>query len=707
MHDRNFGRTPRLGHLAYTSQFAGATATTLYGIDDEPEIPDNLVTIGGPGGVPDQGQVFSVGPTDGWSGFTIGGTANTAFALSQEDNALWTVDLATGTGTLVRPTGISDTVTGLAALLATPTPPGSLPALSIDDVTVNESQGGAVDAVFTITLSAPSSQAVTVQVATRDGTALSPQEYQPLALTTLTFSPQQTSLTITVPVYDNRLVGGVETFSVRMSNPTGATLAKAEGWATITNHVLVTTPDNRLLVEDFYLDMLGRLPDAAGQAYWQGLLDAGASRESVAQSILTSGEYTAAQVEDLYSRLLGRPADPLGLQNAVTALAGGMPLDRLEAAMLGSPEYLAEHGGTGAGFLQGVYRDMLGRQLDPAGAAFWSSALAAGELPALVAEQIVHSAEAVQSLVNAHYRRYLRRNADPEAAHTWVARIQVDWNAILRMDRTMGGSVEFYNQAPRQLFDRAYVTKLYHDLLGREPDPGGLAYWAGMLEQGVSREQVVFDIVTEPSSHEYRTRLINQIGQDYGGSYYTGFNPDSYLQFFGDTTLPGGGTIADVRVQIFLDGHGDVNSLVTNPSLNDPWIVTLFQDFMGITVDPSTSTDPLVQEVRRNVNALHGLEPKDLAYDVLNDARAGTFLATHYFDTFLGQNMPQPDPMELVNMGWSGAVHPDPAAGPFFGAIGTTGTILDDFFNGGGRVTRAEEIFTAVLLGTNEYFLRS
>src|SRR5437762_12003731 len=46
-----------------------------------------------------------------------------------------------------------------------------LPALSINDVTVKEGDAGTTDAVFTVTLSSPSSQMVTVDHVTLDRTA--------------------------------------------------------------------------------------------------------------------------------------------------------------------------------------------------------------------------------------------------------------------------------------------------------------------------------------------------------------------------------------------------------------------------------------------------------------------------------------------------------------------------------------------------------
>src|SRR5207249_108956 len=46
---------------------------------------------------------------------------------------------------------------------------------------------------------------------------------------------------------------------------------------------------------------------------------------------------------------------------------------------------------------------------------------------------------------------------------------------------------------------QAFVFKLYQDLLFRQPEPGGLAYWSGLLNQGVlTRIQVALGIQTSP-----------------------------------------------------------------------------------------------------------------------------------------------------------------------------------------------------------------
>jgi hypothetical protein len=75
----------------------------------------------------------------------------------------------------------------------------TLPSLSINDVTVTEGEGGGTtNAVFSVTLSAASTQTVTVNYATRNNSATAPADYTATS-GTLTFAPGERSKTFTVP----------------------------------------------------------------------------------------------------------------------------------------------------------------------------------------------------------------------------------------------------------------------------------------------------------------------------------------------------------------------------------------------------------------------------------------------------------------------------------------------------------------------------
>jgi hypothetical protein len=107
-----------------------------------------------------------------------------------------------------------------------------VPVLAISDVSILEGNSGTTAFVFTVNLSAPSGQPVTVNYATADGSATSGNDYT-AASGTLTIPAGQTSGTITVLVNGDRVVEPNETFFINLSSPTNATIAGGQGQGTI------------------------------------------------------------------------------------------------------------------------------------------------------------------------------------------------------------------------------------------------------------------------------------------------------------------------------------------------------------------------------------------------------------------------------------------------------------------------------------------
>jgi hypothetical protein len=104
--------------------------------------------------------------------------------------------------------------------------------LAISDVTTAEGNTGTTAFVFTVSLSAPSNQAVSINYATADATSTAGRDYQ-AGSGTLTIPAGQTTGTITVLVNGDRLSEPNETFVVNLSNPTNATIADGKGVGTI------------------------------------------------------------------------------------------------------------------------------------------------------------------------------------------------------------------------------------------------------------------------------------------------------------------------------------------------------------------------------------------------------------------------------------------------------------------------------------------
>jgi hypothetical protein len=109
--------------------------------------------------------------------------------------------------------------------------PGT-PAITISDVTVSEGNTGTTAAVFTVSLSAPSAQPVTVAYATADGTATAGSDYQ-AASGTVTFAPGETSKTITIWVNGDRAGEPNETFFVNLGPTGNAVLRDPQGGGAI------------------------------------------------------------------------------------------------------------------------------------------------------------------------------------------------------------------------------------------------------------------------------------------------------------------------------------------------------------------------------------------------------------------------------------------------------------------------------------------
>ncbi|MCG8426016.1 MAG: ASPIC/UnbV domain-containing protein, partial [Chromatiales bacterium] len=128
--------------------------------------------------------------------------------------------------------GISKTPVGTSLDLASLTACGNLAELSIDDVTVSEESGMAS---FTVSLSTTSSEEVRVDYSTIDATATAPDDYTAVS-GTLILAPGETSGQVQVPIIDDALSEGMETFTLQLSNPVGAIIANDTGTGTITDN---------------------------------------------------------------------------------------------------------------------------------------------------------------------------------------------------------------------------------------------------------------------------------------------------------------------------------------------------------------------------------------------------------------------------------------------------------------------------------------
>lgn len=109
-------------------------------------------------------------------------------------------------------------------------------SLSVNSVGVLEGALGTTNtAIFTVTLSAASGPEVTVDFATSDGTATVADNDYVATNGTLTFASGEVTKTISVSVVGNDLYESNESFTVTLSEESGAILEASQGTCTITN----------------------------------------------------------------------------------------------------------------------------------------------------------------------------------------------------------------------------------------------------------------------------------------------------------------------------------------------------------------------------------------------------------------------------------------------------------------------------------------
>jgi hypothetical protein len=202
-------------------------------------------------------------------------------------------------------------------------------------------------------------------------------------------------------------------------------------------------------VQELYRLLLGRAADAGGLAYWTGFLRGGGTRGDAVREIWNSPEHLGRQVDGFYAAYLHRAADPQGRAAWTDALANGMTETEVAQAFLTSPEYRSAHPDT-ASLVSGLYHDVLGRDGDAAGLAYWQErAGQAGSWPAVVGA-VLTSAEAETRQVDGCYQDYLGRAADPSGEQFYRGGLRQGRLSLADVAETQLASDEFFAQAAKQ-----------------------------------------------------------------------------------------------------------------------------------------------------------------------------------------------------------------------------------------------------------------
>ncbi len=334
-------------------------------------------------------------------------------------------------------------------------PPGHI-HLSSATYSVNANVGSAT---ITVVRTEGSAGAATVHYATSDGTAHAGVNYGGTT-GTLSFLDGQGVAAFTVPIVNDGAPRGQLYFYVTLSGATGSPLTTpASGVVTISDSTSNTTANQRYVAR-LYQDLLGRQVDGGGLSYWAGLLDRGSARALVAQALLNSQEFLERTVRGLFKHFLGRDADPNSLASFSGVLRRGGTIEQVTAILVGSAEYYGKHGNSVAGFIDGLYTDLLHRPADAGGRAWLTALLNGGagrDKAALVlmgsTEYLTHlldfpgepfDPERQDGVIHGYYQYFLRRNADGNGLQVFLGLLRrgaTDQQVML----ALVASGEYYN----------------------------------------------------------------------------------------------------------------------------------------------------------------------------------------------------------------------------------------------------------------------
>jgi sugar lactone lactonase YvrE len=134
-----------------------------------------------------------------------------------------------------------------------------------------------------------------------------------------------------------------------------------------------------------------------------------------------------------------------------------------------------------AAFVSQLYRDLLGREPDAGGLAYWTGLLDSGQATTYqVAWAIESSSEYHLREVRDIYRRLLRREADPIGLAGWTQYLDQGGTAE-SLQALILGSGEYFTRIAGGTID-GFLEALYGDVLHRAADAVGLQGWGELME---------------------------------------------------------------------------------------------------------------------------------------------------------------------------------------------------------------------------------
>jgi hypothetical protein len=220
---------------------------------------------------------------------------------------------------------------------------------------------------------------------------------------------------------------------------------------------------------------------------------------------------------DAYNALTSTPSpegQSIGANGATAPQA--QSVGSVEAAILATDDTYQGYGGTPTSYVTGLYQTIFGRAPDPAGLAYYAGQIGAGVPRQNVIRELMSYDEARRTEVARWYQAEL--GWDEPIMDLKVNSGVEYWASLIdggRSDDVVHAMILADGLAPGGSATE-FVTALYQAALGRAPDPTGLAYYAGAVDQGTSRYNLALGLLTSDESRRTEIARFYQYGLGWG-----------------------------------------------------------------------------------------------------------------------------------------------------------------------------------------------
>lgn len=194
-------------------------------------------------------------------------------------------------------------------------------------------------------------------------------------------------------------------------------------------------------------DYVGRLPTDVELAQYSTRVTNGENLSAICVALSRTDTYIRSFLDDLYRSVFGRPIDAAGAQYWTNQIRAGQKPEDVAAQLYASDEFFNSSGDS-YGFIWRLYNEILGRQPEQDGFAYWVDQVDQGGDRSKITSSFYKSIESRRKRVTGLYYHFLDRAPDSGGLEYWAQRLATEDD--LGLATMLSGSEEYFNKAQRR-----------------------------------------------------------------------------------------------------------------------------------------------------------------------------------------------------------------------------------------------------------------